>query len=276
MSKNSLFKPEKGTIISKKTLAENDKLFEIELDNGRKLNHEPGQFVQVFVPGVGEAPISVTSSPTKEGPFELCIRAVGNVTNAVHQMEEGDKIGIRGPYGNGFDVEFLEGKDIIMIGGGLGLAPLRSLINYVLDKNGEFGETTVLYGCKRPCEVLFAEEINRWTESCDIDCRKTVDVCPEGVCWEGNVGVITTLIPDVNFDPETTYAAICGPPIMYKFVMEELDKAGLPEDHRFISLERRMRCGIGECGHCQINNLYVCQDGPVFNYAEIKNLGEAL
>lgn len=276
MNEEFLYEPRVATIVSKRKLTENERLFEIELDDGSELDHEPGQFVQLYLPGVGEAPISITSSPTKEGPFELCVRAVGNVTNAFHRMEEGDEIGIRGPFGNGFDVEFLEGKDILFIGGGLGLVALRSLINYVLDKKEKFGEKIILYGCKRPCEILFEEEVESWVESCDVDCRRTVDACSEGVCWNGNIGVITTLIPAVDFNPDTTYAAICGPPVMYKFVMEELDEAGLPEDHRFVSLERRMRCGVGKCGHCQVDDLYVCTDGPVFNYADIKDLGEAL
>lgn len=276
MREESIYKPESATIVGKRDLTDTEKLFEIEMDDGSELDHQPGQFVQLYIPGIGEAPFSICSSPTKDGPFELCVRAVGNVTENLHEMGEGDKVGIRGPFGNGFDVDFLVGKDLIFIGGGLGLAPLRSLINYVLDKRKNFGDATILYGCKKPCQVLFSDEIAMWEEECDVDCRKTVDKCPDEACWDGNIGVITTLIPDIDFDPETTYSVICGPPVMYKFVMQELDEIGMPEDHRFVSLERRMRCGVGKCGHCQINDLYVCQDGPVFNYDEIKDMGEAL
>lgn len=276
MTEKTILEPEKATIVSARDLTDTEKLFEIELDSGEHLNHIPGQFVELYIPGIGEAPFSVTSAPTKDGPFELCVRAIGNVTNALHRMVEGDKIGIRGPYGNGFDVEFLKGKDLLFIGGGIGLAPLRSLINYVRDNEEEYGESVILYGCKEPCERLYEDELERWKELDFFDCRETVDSCPADSEWEGNVGVITTLIPEVDFDPETTYAIVCGPPVMYKFVMQELDDKNLPANHRILSLERRMRCGVGECGHCQIGGYYVCQDGPVFNYAEIKDEEEAI
>ncbi len=275
MNGESLFKSKKATILEIETLTGKDKLFRVKLDSEEEIEHIPGQFVEVYVPGIGEAPISISSSPTTGLFFELCVRAVGSVTKTLHNMEEGDKVGIRGPFGNGFDLGLLEGKDLIMIGGGLGLAPLRSLINYVIDKKEQFGDSTVLYGCKEPCERLFLDDLERWKKECDIDCRETVDNCPEDVCWEGNIGVITTLIPELDFDPETTYAAVCGPPVMYQFVMKELDEAGLPKDHRFLSFERRMRCGVGKCGHCQMGGLYVCQDGPVFNYEEVEDLEEA-
>lgn len=276
MNEGTLLEPEKATIVSTRDLTDTEKLFEIEFDNGKSLDHKPGQFVELYLPGIGEAPFSVTSSPTKDGPFELCVRAIGNVTNALHKREKGDKVGIRGPYGNGFDVEFLKGKDLLFIGGGLGLAPLRSLINYVRDNKEEYGESTILYGCKEPCERLYEDELQRWKELDFFECKETVDSCPADADWDGNVGVITTLIPEVDFDPETAYAIVCGPPVMYKFVMQELDDKELPADHRILSLERRMRCGVGECGHCQIRGFYVCQDGPVFNYADIKDEEEAI
>ncbi|KXB06716.1 oxidoreductase [candidate division MSBL1 archaeon SCGC-AAA382C18] len=276
MMNENIFDPEKATIVSELKLTHQEKLFKIQLDNGESLNHKPGQFVELLAPGYGEAPISVTSSPTKKGPFELCVRSVGTVTNKLHQMEEGDKVGIRGPFGNGFPVDFLEGKDLLFIGGGLGIAPLRSLINYVKDNAENYGESTILYGCSEPSERLFVDEFSTWRQCDDFRCDETVDSCPVDVDWEGKVGVITELIPGVDFHPATTYAIICGPPIMYKFVMQELDEANLPDDHRFLSLERRMKCGVGECGHCQIGEYYVCRDGPVFNYAEIKDEEEAL
>lgn len=276
MNEETVLEPEKATIVSVRELTDTEKLFEIELDSGDSLGHMPGQFVELYLPGIGEAPFSVTSSPTKNGPFELCVRAIGNVTNALHRKEEGDKVGIRGPYGNGFDVKSMKGKDLLFISGGIGLAPLRSLINYVRDNKEDYGESTILYGCEKPSERLFEDELERWKELDFFDCRETVDKCPKGADWDGNVGVITTLIPDVGFDPETTYAVVCGPPVMYKFVMQELDDKDLPSDHRILSLERRMRCGVGECGHCQIGGYYVCQDGPVFNYADIKDVEEAI
>lgn len=272
---SSLFKSKRATILETETLTEKDKLFRIRLDSEEEINHIPGQFVEVYVPGVGEAPISISSSPTTKLFFELCIRSIGSVTKTLHNMDVGDKVGIRGPFGNGFDMNLLKGKDLILIGGGLGLAPLRSLINYVIDEREKFGKATVLYGCKKPCERLFVDELERWKREEDIEFKETVDECPEDVNWEGKTGVVTTLIPEVEFDPDTTYAVVCGPPVMYKFVMKELDDAGLPKDHRFLSFERRMRCGVGKCGHCQMGSLYVCQDGPVFKYTEIRDVPEA-
>jgi NAD(P)H-flavin reductase len=262
-------------------MTEREKLFEIELDNGHPLNHSPGQFVELSVPGVGEAPISITSSPSKKGnSFELCVRNIGNVTQVLHHMQMNEKIGIRGPYGTGFPVEALRGQDLVFIAGGLGVAPLRSLMKYVFDNRNIFGEVTILYGCKEPCELLFSEEIEAWQQRDDITYIGTVDRCPDGVCWEGNIGLITTLIPEINMNIANTYVAIAGPAIMYKFVLLELERKKVPADKIFLSLERRMKCGVGKCGHCQINGrageYYVCQDGPVFNYKDVKGFEEAL
>lgn len=272
----TIMKPKKATIVTVKELTDKEKLFEIELDNGESLNHDPGQFVELYLPGYGEAPFSISSSPTKDGPFELCVRKVGRVTTGLHKANEGDKVGIRGPYGNGFDVDFLKGKDLLFICGGLGIAPLRSLVWYVRDNCDDYGETHLLYGCKEPSERLFVDELEKWRKDDFCSLEETVDSCPAEADWDYNVGVITTLIPEVDIDPETTYAVVCGPPVMYNFVMQELDKKELPDDHRFLSLERRMKCGLGECGHCQIGEYYVCRDGPVFNYAEIKDEEEAI
>ncbi len=277
----SPYLPEDATILSITPMTERETLFELELDNKEPLNHQPGQFVEVSVPGIGEAPISISSSPTKNGiSFELCVRAVGNVTNILHGLKEGDKIGIRGPYGKGFPLDELKGRDIMFIAGGLGIAPLRSFINYALDKREEFANVKILYGCREPCELLFEDEAEKLKEREDIEYKETVDRCPEGVCWEGNIGVITTLIPGIDVDLEKTFAVICGPPIMYKFVLMELEKKNIPDERIILSLERHMKCGLGKCGHCQINGsegeYYVCQDGPVFNYAEIKGFEEAL
>ncbi len=266
--------PATVTRIEKQTPKE--KLFEITLDNGRDLGHKPGQFVEISILGIGEAPISITSSPTKKGSFEICVRAIGNVTNALHNMKIGDKIGIRGPFGNGFDTDFLRGKDLLFIGGGLGIVPLCSLINYVFDNRDDFGKTTILYGCKEPCELLYSVEVAQWRRRKDVQHYLTVDKCPDGECWEGNIGVLPTLIPNVHFDVKKTYAVVVGPPIMYRFVISSLKEKGVPDDHIILSLERHMKCGVGKCGHCQINRSYVCQDGPVFNYAELKDLPEAI
>jgi len=272
------FVPKLATIIKKVPMTSMETLFEIKLDDGSELNHKPGQFAEVSVFGIGEAPISLSSPPTKKGTFEVCVRKLGNVTTKLHQLNEGDKVGIRGPFGNGFDVESLKGKDLLFIAGGLGIAPLRSLINYVLDDSNrkDFGRVYLLYGCKEPKELLFGEELVSITSKENVEFKPTVNWCPENEVWEGNIGVITTLIPQVSFDPEKTLAILCGPPVMYKFVIADLKKQNVPDDHIIMSLERRMKCGVGKCGHCQINQIYVCKDGPVFNYAKIKGVPEAL
>ena len=268
--------PKLATISKKTPMTTNETLFEIKLDDGSELGHKPGQFVEVSVFGIGEAPISISSPPTKKDTFEICVRKLGNVTTKLHTLNVGDKVGIRGPFGNGFDVELLKGKDLLFVAGGLGIAPLRSLFNYILDKRKDFGQVTLLYGCKEPKELLFGDELLALATREDVNFKPTVDRCPETETWTSNVGVITTLIPQVKFEPEKVYAVICGPPIMYKFVIADLKKRNVPDDHIIMSLERRMKCGVGKCGHCQINQIYVCKDGPVFNYSKIKGVPEAL
>ena len=254
-----------------------EKLFRFEfLDETikEKFDYLPGQFLKLSIPGFEEAPFSITSTPTRNGDFEFCVRNVGTLTRALHDLKEGEKVGIRGPFGNGFPLNVLRSRDIIVIAGGLGLIPLRSLINYILDKRDEFGALKILYGTKQPKQLLFRDELKAWKERNDIEFLITVDTVPEEQEWLSNVGVVTTLISKVEMHKDYT-AVICGPPIMYKFVLKELD-GKLREDLIFLSLERRMRCGIGKCGHCAIGPKYACLDGPVFSYEEIKNLQEAI
>jgi len=271
---DSLFMPELAEIVRVEGLTATEKLFEIRFKNGRELGHLPGQFVEVSVFGIGEAPISISSSPTKSVSFELAIRQVGNVTGALHGLGKGSIIGIRGPFGNGFPVTELKGRDILFVAGGIGLVPLRSLINYVLDHRDSFGRVIILFGSRSPSERLFLRELSLWEGRRDVEFLETVDRS-EGN-WKGHIGVITTLFPKIKVDGEKTYAVIVGPPVMYRFAILEAMGKGIPEERIIVSLERRMKCGVGKCGHCQIENLYVCQDGPVFRYSEIKGLKEAI
>ena len=269
-----LYSPVISEIIAIKRFTEKEKWFDIKLPGGRSLGHQPGQFVQVSLFGAGEAPISVTSSPTKKGSFELCVREVGLLTKIFHNLEVGSKIGIRGPYGKGFDVEKYKGKDILIIGGGIGIVPLRSLINYVIDHRKDYGRLIILYGAKNSNEFLYPDDLKLWKKSDDIEYHVTVDQgTPE---WKGNTGVITTLIPGLDLDLPNTITAVVGPPIMYKFVLMSLKTKRIPDENIYLSLERRMKCGVGKCGHCQINHSYVCQDGPVYHYPELKHLQEAI
>ena len=217
----------------------------------------------------------MSSSLTRKGSLQLAVRATGSVTNKLHTLEKGARVGIRGPFGNGFPLDTLKGKDILFVAGGIGLFPLRSLITYVLDNRKDYGEVTTLFGCRAPGERIFTYELEQWNACKDMCFLETVDRCPDDT-WKGNVGVITTLFPKVSINPATTYAVVVGPPIMYRFVIAECLKKGLADDHIIMSLERRMKCGVGKCGHCQINGLYCCQEGPVFTYAQVKSLKEAV
>lgn len=272
--KDSCYRLRKAKILQTRKLTSNEKLFEIALRDGIPLDHEPGQFIMVSLTGIGEVPISICSSPVKRGSFDLCVRAVGKVTRSLHKLKAGDDIDIRGPYGKGFPIRILEGNDLLIIAGGLGIAPLRSLITYVLDNRRDFGKVHILFGCKEPKEMLFSDELDDWNKRTDLHYACTVDRADPD--WAGNVGVITTLIPGADINPMRTFAAVVGPPIMYNFVIKELLTKGIPKQQILLSFERNMKCGNGKCGRCQIQNLYVCQDGPVFNYERIRNLSEAL
>jgi NAD(P)H-flavin reductase len=274
-AENELFLPTFVRILNIRSLTPLEKVFTLSLPNGKPLGHRPGQFVEVSMLGVGEAPISVSSSPSRsEESFELCVRNVGDVTGALHQLKVGDQIGVRGPFGRGFPYEKFRGKDVLFAPGGLGLAPLRSLINQVLDERALYGRVILLYGAKTPGELLFKDELKTWGERRDLELLVTVDRGDES--WTGNTGVITTLFRNISVYPRNTVAITCGPPVMYRFVLMELFGKGIPEGNIYLSLERRMKCGVGKCGHCQINNVYACQSGPVFSYKEIKGLEEAL
>jgi sulfhydrogenase subunit gamma (sulfur reductase) len=274
IEKQELYYPLMSEIVKIETLTTLEKRFEIALPDNQILGHLPGQFVEISIFGFGEAPISICSSPTKLPNFELTIRNAGKLTDKMHTLKEGNKIGVRGPYGNGFDVTAFEGKDILFVCGGIGLAPLKSLIDYTIAKRKNYGRIIILYGTKSPSEILFKDDIKIWAESKDVEFHMTVDRPDE--YWKGNVGVITTLIPSLELDINKTISAVVGPPIMYKFVLMALKGKRMPDENIYLSLERRMKCGVGKCGHCQINNVYVCQDGPVFHYPQVKQLEEAI
>ena len=272
---SSIYVPEAAEIVSMSKLTEMEMHYDLRLPEGRPLDHDPGQFVQVSLLGVGECPISVCSSPTQPDTFELCIRRVGHVTECLHGLSEGDTVGIRGPLGHGFDVSEMHGKDILIVAGGLGIAPARSLIQYILDERERFGRFFLLYGGRTPQELLFKDDVVRWRENDAVDFHVTVD--QPGNAWRGKTGVVTTLFRELpKLDPNETLAIIIGPPIMFKFVVLEILARRIPQTSVYCSLERHMKCGVGKCGHCQANNVYVCQEGPVFKYAQLKALREGM
>lgn len=275
MQEPNLYVPESGTITNIRRLTEYERLFDIQMPGGRPLGHAPGQFVQVSVFGFGECPISICSSPTRPQTFQMCIRRVGMVTEAIHRLCVGDVLGIRGPLGHGFDVDELHGKDILIVAGGLGLAPVRSLIQYVLDERDRFGKFYVLYGARQPSDLLFADDLTHWRLDPRVHFEVTVDRPDEQ--WRGKTGVVTTLFRGLpKLDPSATKAVIVGPPVMFKFVVLEVLARGIPQSSIYCSLERRMKCGIGKCGNCQANDVYVCLDGPVFKYGRLKAMREAV
>lgn len=267
--------PMPATIVGIRQMTDKEKLFTVRLDNGNGFKHRPCQFVLISLFGIGEAPISISSPPVDSGStFELCIRSIGNLTGAIHRSSVNDRIWIRGPYGNGFPLEKIERKDILIVAGGLGLAPIRSLIKHVLNERGRYGRLILLIGAKRPEDILFKEEIKKWEEDPSIEMHVSVDIAEPS--WNKHVGVITGLFKYITIDPLNTIAAVVGPPVMYRFVVKELLAKEMFEGNIFLDMERRMRCGIGKCGHCQINGIYLCQNGPVLSYLEARKLQEAL
>ena len=272
--------PRSATIKRITKFNETDSFFEIEMDDKQPLGHKPGQFVEVSVFGYGEAPFGISSQPGNTPVFEIMVRQVGNVTKKLCLMKPGDKIGVRGPLGNGFDVAKLEGKTLLFTSGGTGMVPMRSLINHVLDskQRAKFKDVIILYGAKCPKEITFMDDVDKWKSCQNVQCELTVDRCDPSDCWGGCTGLITTLFPKIQadkLDSKNTIAVIIGPPVMYKFVIKCLQTLGIPDDNIYVSLERRMKCGVGKCGHCQINGVYVCKEGPVFNYGQLKDLPEA-
>jgi len=270
---DELYVPEAAKIVEIKQFTPQEKFFRLELASGRSLGHMPGQFVQVSLLGIGEAPISISSPPADDHYFDLCVRAVGDVTNKLHTLNEGDEIYIRGPFGHGFDDDILakmKDKHLLFIAGGIGYVPLRSLINKVVPEHDIYDKISILYGCKTPAERMYPEELTEIAQmGGNVELLETVDKGTDD--WSGNVGVITTLIPKVEFNPEDTIAVIVGPPIMYKFVLTTLMERNVPKENIYMSLERRMKCGVGKCGHCQMGDSYVCQEGPVYNYAAVEH-----
>jgi len=271
------YRPHSARITSIVDLTDNEKLFELRLideASREEFSHSAGQFVEVSIFGVGEAPISISSAPSKQGFIELCVRRAGDVTGALHDMRCGDIIGIRGPFGRGFPFDQMKGSDVLLVAGGLGIAPLKSLINHIHDERHEFGNVTILYGSRTPSEILFRRQFEMWQHRDDFDMVLTVDHPDDS--WTGETGLVTKLFDRIDVDPANTYGAICGPPVMYKYVIAEMRKKGIVADRIYVSFERRMKCGVGKCGHCGVGHQYACVDGPVFNYWEAMNLQEAI
>jgi NAD(P)H-flavin reductase len=240
---------------------------ELEPPEGGGFSFKPGQFNMLYVFGVGEVPISISGDPAASGPVLHTIRDVGAVTHALCALEPGDRVGLRGPYGTHWPVEQAEGRDVVVVAGGIGFPPLRPSLYHILANRDRYGRVVLLYGARTPDDLLFTGELAAWRSRFDLEVEVTVDAAVGG--WRGNVGVVPDLIQRAQFDPAGTLAFLVGPEIMMRFAARALFAAGVTEEHVFLSMERNMQCAVAMCGHCQLGPFFVCRDGPVFSYRTI-------
>ncbi|RJS89752.1 cytochrome-c3 hydrogenase subunit gamma [Candidatus Bathyarchaeota archaeon] len=289
MGENNVLSPSPARILKTENMTPIEKHIELELEDkefAKSFVYKPGQFVEVGVMGVGEAPISICADRKREDLLELCVRKVGRVTNAIHRLNAGDILWIRGPYGNGFPMEKMEGSDLLLVAGGLGIAPLRGVLQYALNRREKYGKITIMYGIRCYTAMLWRDEFLDLFYKGDknnVEFYLSYEDSSDKQCYELQCersdrciqGVVTRLFELKDVKPENTYAVICGPPIMYKFVVQELMKRKFDPKKIYMTLERRMKCGIGKCGHCIVgtgkNIKYVCKDGPVFTYWDALN-----
>jgi NAD(P)H-flavin reductase len=243
--------------------------FQVE-PNQSHFSFHPGQFNMLYLFGVGEVPISISGDPTRPESLVHTVRAVGTVTRKMQNLRKGDCLGVRGPFGTSWPIREAYGHDVVIITGGIGMAPLRPAMYELIAQREKFGKVNLLYGARTPEEILYHKQIQEWRGNFDLDVEVTVDSAKED--WRGNVGVVTTLFPKASFEPEQTIAMVCGPEIMMRYCITELLGRGVPEEKIYISMERNMKCGFGLCGHCQMGSKFICKDGPVFAYPDIKQL----
>lgn len=240
----------------------------------RPIPFRAGQFVQLELPGLGEAPFTPSSSPEVSDRLEITVLKTGLVTNALHAIEPGCTLGVRGPFGKGYPIPRFEGRDLLVVGGGVGLAPLRSLLYHLFAHPEQVGRVSIKYGARNPEELCFRRQHAGWQSRPDVDLAVTIDRPWDG--WDGHVGLVTTLLDGLDLDLETTYAVSCGPEVMLKFVTWKLLDLGFPPEHIYLSMNRNMSCGMGLCGRCNVGPYYLCKDGPDLCYADIKDIPYAL
>ncbi len=233
---------------------------------------QPGQFSMLWAFGVGELPISISGDPGVHDRLVYTVRSVGQATHSLVNQQVGDSVGVRGPFGTGWPADAARGRDVIIVAGGIGLAPLRPLIYHILRNRKEYGRLVLLYGTRSPRELLYRKELASWARNRETQVLVTVDY--GGLGWRGHVGVVTTLFKYARLQPATSVAMVCGPEIMMRFVTRELENQGLSRDNIYLSMERNMKCAVGFCGHCQYGPHFICKDGPVFRYEQIRNLLE--
>ncbi|NNF69359.1 MAG: FAD/NAD(P)-binding protein [Acidimicrobiia bacterium] len=242
----------------------------LEVEPAEPYHFEPGQITMVYKHGVGEIPISISSDPDRHDRISQTVRGVGAVSKAIIASHPGDVLGIRGPFGVGWPIDQAEGGDVAIIGGGIGLAPLRSIVYRVLNRRDRFGAVVILVGARTPKDIVFAEELREWGSRFDIDVNVTVDTADRG--WHGPVGVVTNMIPRAPWDSSKVTAFVCGPEVMMRFTARALREDDVPMDKVYVTMERNMQCGVGLCGHCQWGSHFVCREGPVFRYDTVAEL----
>ncbi|BCR06570.1 hypothetical protein DESUT3_36390 [Desulfuromonas versatilis] len=268
----SEYHPQLAQIIEMQDLTEQEKIFRMRLPD--PVSFAPGAFMQVSVFGLGEAPFTIASAPTDGRVLDIVVRSAGNLTRALHRLQKGDEVGIRGPFGSGFPLENFCGRDVLLVAGGLGMITLRSLLLTILSRRAEFGRVTLLYGVRDAASFLFRDELLEWHRSGLLDCRFAVD--NPDASWGVARGDITQLFRDLEVAPAGSVAAVSGPPAMYRFTTPLLRRLGFAEQEIYLNLERHMKCGLGKCGKCQINDICVCECGPIFAYSRVKHLREAI
>lgn len=274
---DNIYLPSIATVTEVRPETSDTSTFVVTFDDAKmreSFTYLPGQFVELSIFGVGGCPIGIASSPTEKGSLEFCVRAVGTVTNAIHDLEVGDKLGVRGPLGNSWPTEEVEGKDLLFIGGGIGLPPLRSLIHYVLDYRDRYGAVEIVYGARSPQDLVYKQELKEWEKRPDVDLYVTVDAGDES--WEGPVGFVPPFLREIDPSPENKVAFTCGPPIMIKLVVEALEDLDYADANIVTTLEMKMKCGVGKCGRCNIGDKYICRDGPVFTFEQLREIPGAL
>lgn len=264
---NNIYRPIETEVID--VVTETPTIKTIRFKPKEKITFETGQFIELTIPGVGEAPFTPSSGPSVKDMIEVTVMKVGKVTEKIHELKKADIVGLRGPFGKGYPLDIFKGREILIVGGGCGFAPIRSLVYELFDRSGEFKKLFFRGGCKTPKELLYKDEFKEWANRKDLNLRLTVDVGDSE--WKGHVGLVTTILDNIEMDYKSGIAVVCGPPIMMKFVTLKLLDIGFKDENMYLSMEKNMSCGIGKCGHCRLGTYYVCKDGPVFTYAKIKN-----
>lgn len=266
--KKNIYQPLEATIIE--VVQETPAIKTFVLKPKEEFSFRTGQFIELTVPGLGEAPFTPSSDPNNKEQFEVTIMNVGTVTSKLHNLEKGEVLGIRGPYGLGYPLDNFKGKDIVIVGGGVGLAPLRSLLFSLFARIDDFSSVVLRYGARTHKDIVYKDAIPSWSQKKKVDIVVSVDVGDPS--WKGNVGLVTTILNDLPVDLNKAVCIVCGPPIMMKFVtLKVLDLGFKPQDI-YLSMEKSMSCGLGKCGHCRIGKYYACKDGPVFTYEQLKNI----